>query len=264
MVYRHSVIVRVAHWVNAVAIFLLIGSGLNIFNAHPRLYWGRDGTYGDPALFSVGAAPGGPGGMHGVTQLGPYHLVTTGVLGWSHSGGQWLNRAWPAWLTIPGDQDLADARHWHFLLGWILVANGLLYLLWSFGTRHIQRDLWPSFADLRAIPRSVWDHLRLRHPTGEASRRYNVLQKLAYLGLIVLVGGMVATGLTMSPGVDAFAPGLLDLFGGRQSARTLHFACATLITLFIVVHLSQVVLAGPINEVRSIVTGRFRLRREHR
>jgi thiosulfate reductase cytochrome b subunit len=109
----------------------------------------------------------------------------------------------------------------------------------------------------------VLDHLRLKHPTGEAAKRYNVLQRLAYLGLILAVCGMVATGLTLSPGIDAFCPWLLDLFGGRQSARTLHFIFASLIVAFIVVHLVEVVLAGPLNEVRSMITGRYAVPREH-
>ena len=145
----------------------------------------------------------------------------------------------------------------------MLAVNGLLYLAWSLARRHIQRDLWPSRKDLRSLPRDVLDHLKNKHPRGEAAKQYNVLQKLAYLGLIGLVAGMVLTGLTMSPGIDAAAPWLLDLLGGRQSARTLHFACATLIVLFILVHLSQVLLAGPINETRSILTGRFAVPPEH-
>ena len=66
----------------------------------------------------------------------------------------------------------------------------------------------------------------------------------AKLGVIVLISLMVLTGLTMSPGFDAILPGLLDLFGGRQSARTLHFICASLVVAFIIVHLLMVVLAG--------------------
>lgn len=256
VIYRHRLVVRLTHWINAVAIFLLIGSGLNIFNAHPRLYWGQMGGWYDRPFLSIGTLAG-PQGTRGVAQVGPLRFDTTGVLGWFQSGGHGMARAWPTWITIPGFQDLADARRWHFFFGWILAANGLLYLLWSLGARHIQRDLWPTVKDLRSIPRSVREHLRNRHPAGEAAKRYNVLQKLAYLGLIGLVAGMVATGLTMSPGVDAAAPWLLDLFGGRQSARTLHFIFASLTVLFIVVHLSEVVLAGPFNEVRSIVTGRF-------
>ena len=253
VIYRHSLPVRLSHWINALVIVLLIGTGLNIFNAHAQLYWGQTGSEFDAPLLSIHAEPGAHGAMRGVLQVGALKIPTTGVLGWSHGE----DRAWPAWLTLPSGADLADARHWHFLLAWALSINGALYLAWSLARRHIQRDLWPTGKDLRSLPRDVLDHLRNRHPRGEAAKQYNVLQKLAYLGLIGLVAGMVLTGLTMSPGIDAAAPWLLDLFGGRQSARTLHFACATLIVLFILVHLSQVLLAGPINETRSIVTGRF-------
>lgn len=261
--YRHAVVVRLTHWVNAIAIFLLIGSGLAIFNAHPRLYWGKAGDQFDRPFLAIGARPGPDGAVHGITQVGSLRLDTTGFLGWSQSHGHWLARAWPSWLTLPSYQDLADGRHWHFFFAWILVANGLVYLVWSLSVRHLQRDLAPTWKDLKTIPRSVLDHLRLRHPRGEAAKRYNVLQRLAYLGLIACVVAMVATGLTMSPGFDAVAPWLLDLFGGRQSARTLHFIFATLIAIFIIVHLVEVILAGPINEVRSMITGRYAVPPEH-
>jgi thiosulfate reductase cytochrome b subunit len=139
----------------------------------------------------------------------------------------------------------------------------LVYLVWSFGARHIQRDLWPTVTDLKAIPRSIVDHIRLRHPVGEAALRYNVLQRLAYLGLLALVITMVLTGLSMSPGFGAFAPWLVQVFGGRQSARAIHFFCAGGIVLFIVVHLVEVVLAGPFNEIRSMITGRYALPKAH-
>ncbi|HWF01233.1 MAG TPA: cytochrome b/b6 domain-containing protein [Caulobacteraceae bacterium] len=257
VIYRHTGLVRLTHWVNALCIFLLIGSGLNIFNAHPRLYWGLKGDDFDPSLLSIGAQGTAGGGLRGVTRIGHLNLDTTGVLGASMRHGGWLARAWPDWLTIPGYQDLADARHWHFFFAWILLANALAYLVWSLAIRHFQRDLVPTWADLRSIPRSILDHLKLRHPHGEEAKRYNVLQRLAYLGLIVMVAGMIATGLTMSPGFDAVAPWLLDLFGGRQSARTLHFVFASGIVLFILVHVVEVFLAGPINEIRSMITGRY-------
>ena len=263
VIYRHTVLVRLTHWINALAIFLLVGTGLNIFNAHPQLYWGKAGADFDRPVLSIHPYPGPHGTTRGEAVIGPLHVDTTGVLGWSQQNGHWTGRAWPSWLTVPSFTDLADARHWHFLLAWVLAVNGLAYLVWSLAIRHVQRDLWPTLADLRAIPRSVWDHMRLRHPTGEAAKRYNVLQRLAYLGLIALVLGMVSTGLSMSPGFNAFAPWLLDLFGGRQSARTLHFACMILIVLFIAVHLIEVVLAGPINEVRSMITGRYAVPAEH-
>lgn len=260
--YRHRALVRLTHWINALAILFLVGTGLNIFNAHPRLYWGLYGADADQPFFSLNAVDTA-GGTQGITQIGPLHFNTTGILGWSKVDGDFQARGWPDWLTIPSFQDLADARHWHFLFAWVLVLNGLAYLGYSLWARHIQKDIWPSRADIRAIPRSVLDHIRLRHPTGDAARHYNVLQKLAYLGVILLISLMVLTGLTMSPGIDAFCPWLLDLFGGRQSARSIHFICASLIVAFVAIHLIEVVLAGPINEVRSMLGGRYRIPKDH-
>lgn len=260
--YRHRALVRLTHWINALCILVLLGSGLNIFNAHPRLYWGLYGTDADHPFFSLGAIDT-PAGPQGVTQIGPWHFDTTGVLGWSQVDGEFQARGWPSWLTIPSFQDLADARHWHFLFAWLLVFNGLAYLIYSLWVRHLQRDIWPTRADIRAIPRSILDHIKLKHPAGDAARRYNVLQKFAYLGVIVLITLMVLTGLTMSPGFNAVFPWLLDVFGGRQSARSIHFISASLIVLFVIVHLVEVVLAGPINEIRSMLTGDYRIPKDH-
>lgn len=260
-VYRHRAPVRLAHWINALCVLFLLGSGLAIFNAHPRLYWGKSGANADHAFLSIDAYDT-PAGVRGITQLGPWRFDTTGVLGWSTADGVDTARAWPAAMTIPSYQDLADARHWHFLFAWILAINGLAYLIWSFTSRHVQKDLWPSRTDLRNLPRSIADHLLLRHPRGAEATRYNVLQRFAYLGVLALMALMVLTGLTMSPGVDAACPWLLDLFGGRQSARSIHFLCAALIVLFVAVHLLEILLAGPFNEVRSMLTGHFRVPRE--
>lgn len=254
--YRHRAPVRLTHWINALCIVFLLGSGLNVFNAHPRLYWGMYGADPDAAFLSIGAY-NTPRGVRGITTIGHSDFDTTGFLGWSKVDGQYAARAWPDWLTIPSFQDLADARHWHFLFAWILAINGALYLIWSLATRHVQKDIWPTRADLKSIPRSVLDHILLRHPAGEAAKRYNVLQRLAYLGVIVLIALMVLTGLAMSPGFDAFFPWLIDVFGGRQSARSIHFISASLIVLFVLVHLIEVLLAGPINEVRSMLTGNY-------
>src|SRR5262249_27444700 len=133
--------------------------------------------------------------------------------------------------------------------------------------RHVQRDLAPTFSELR--PAHLWhdikEHARLHFPTGEAATRYNILQKLAYCAvLFVLLPGIILTGLTMSPGMDAAWPWLLDLFGGRLSAGSIHFICATGLVLFFLVHVVMVVLAGPLNEIRSMITGRYRLPVEKR
>ncbi|MHB8285026.1 MAG: cytochrome b/b6 domain-containing protein [Caulobacteraceae bacterium] len=262
VIYRHRFVVRLTHWVNALCLLLLLMSGLQIFNAHPGLYWGKQGDDYAHALVAIGEVDT-PRGPRGVTRVGALSLDTTGLLGLSKVDGQPAARAWPAWLTLPRDQNLAAGRQWHFLAAWILVANGLIYLIWSFASRHVQRDLWPTGPDLRGFGRSVLDHIRLKHPKGEAARRYNVLQKLAYLTVVfVFLPMMVATGLTMSPGFDAIAPFLLSLFGGRQSARTLHFLAASGLVAFVIVHVVEVVLAGPVNELRSMITGRYALPRE--
>lgn len=257
-IYRHRAPVRVWHWVNVLCILILLGSGLNIFNAHPRLYWGMYGADADRPFISITAMDTGSG-VHGITQIGSTRWDTTGLLGWSRVGNGYAARAWPTWLTFPSYQDLADARHWHVAAAWILVLNVLTYLVWSTVTGHFRRDLWPTVTDLRDIPKSVADHVRLRPPRADEARRYNVLQKGAYLIVVCFIILMIATGMTMSPGFDAVAPWLLDVFGGRQSARSIHFLTAVGIVLFVVVHLTEVVIAGPVNEVRSIVTGRFTL-----
>jgi len=189
---------------------------------------------------------------------------TTGVLGVFRDRDGFLSgRAFPWWITIPSYQSLAEGRRWHFFFAWLFALNGLAYLIYGFLARHFKRDLAPTRFDLRNIGRSILDHLRFKHPRGEAAKRYNVLQKLTYMAVIfVLLPLMILSGLTMSPGVDSAAPWLLDIFGGRQSARTIHFITATLIVLFVIVHLIEVVLSGFFNEMRSILTGWFAVRPE--
>ena len=199
-------------------------------------------------------------------RVGSLTIRTTGVLGrWTDRHGAVQHRAFPWWATIPSDYSLSSARRWHLSFAWVLVVGGLAYWAWSFANGHVRRDLAPRRGEL--APRHIWrdivDHARLRFPTGEAATRYNVLQKIAYLGVLFgLLPGLVLSGLAMSPGMDTAWPWLLDLFQGRQSARSVHFICAMLIVAFIVVHLVMVVLAGPWNEVRSMITGKYRLPKE--
>jgi thiosulfate reductase cytochrome b subunit len=196
----------------------------------------------------------------GVTTIAGHPFDTTGVLGWSGKPGMEEERGFPAWATVPSYRDLADGRRWHFFFAWLFVINGLVYLTLSLVTRHIQRDLWPKRWQLAPahIWREVVTHAQLKFPKGEEAKTYNILQKVAYLGVIfVLLPLMIGTGLTMSPGMDAAAPWLLDLFGGRQSARSIHFISASLVVLFVVVHLVMVVASGLWNNVRSMITGRY-------
>jgi thiosulfate reductase cytochrome b subunit len=261
LVYRHRWPTRLWHWLNALTVFVLLMSGFMIFNAHPRLYWGEYGANADTPWLQIGGDR-----ERGHVVIGSLDIPTTGVLGhWYDSNGRLQNRAFPGWATIPGRYDLAGARNWHFLFAWLLFIPGVLFWMISFFNRHVQRDLAPKKTEL--APRHLWqdikDHARLRFPTGAKARDYNILQKLSYLGVIfLLLPLMVLTGLTMSPGMNAAWPWLLDLFGGRQSARSIHFIVAILLLGFILVHLVMVVLAGPVNEIRSMITGRYRLPRE--
>jgi thiosulfate reductase cytochrome b subunit len=250
-IYRHRLPTRLWHWLNALSVFVMLMSGFMIFNAHPHLYWGPYGANHDHSWLDIN-----PGHL----RVGPVTVPTFGLLGVNPNGGRFV--AFPPLVTIPSHYDLSGARHWHFAFAWLLVLPGLGYWIWGFARRHIWRDLAPSRAELRPshILHDIGQHARLRFPTGEAARHYNILQKLAYLGvLFVLLPGVILTGLTMSPAMDAAWPWLLALFGGRQSARSIHFICAMGLAAFILVHLIMVVLAGPINEVRSMITGRYRV-----
>jgi thiosulfate reductase cytochrome b subunit len=258
LVARHSLVVRVTHWINALSLFFLLLSGLQIFNAHPALYWGQQSDFGHGWL-SMGAYTSG-GALHGVTKVGDALFDTTGLFGASRTDGVWENRGFPAWLTIPADRYLAIGRRWHFFFAWVFAINGAVYLASAVLSGHLRRDLAPTRSQLapRHVLHEVLDHLRLRFPKGEDARRYNVLQKGAYLAVgLVLLPVMVLTGMTMSPSLDAMFPWLLDLFGGRQSARSIHFISASLIVLFFVVHIVMVVLSGTWNNIRSMVTGRY-------
>ncbi|MHC9418916.1 cytochrome b/b6 domain-containing protein [Sphingomonas citri] len=221
---RHRLATRVWHWLNAIAVFVLIGSGLGISNAHPRLYWGRYGANFDHAWAQV--------------------------------------PRFPAWLTIPANYNLAISRRWHLFFALVLAFSLLGYLIVSLINRHIQRDLRVRRRDLAPhhIAADVRAHLDLRFHDPEAPGEYNVLQKLSYVAVIfVLLPLVILTGLALSPGMDAAWPWLLELFGGRQSARSLHFLAMAGLALFTVVHLTLVILAGVGNELRSMITGWWRV-----
>jgi thiosulfate reductase cytochrome b subunit len=265
IIYRHAVVVRVTHWINVLCLTLLLMSGLQIFNYHPALYWGNFGYRGLPSVVSIASEiDPDSGAPFGVTRIAGWSFVTTGVLGVSYDSEEGtVRRAFPPWLTLPAGPGLALARDWHFLMAWLFVANGTLYLVFGLLSGHFRRDLAPAADQLRVrhILADIWDHVRLRVPRGEAARRYNFLQKLAYLTVVfLLLPIMVLSGLTMSPAVTAALPGLFDLFGGRQSARTIHFLVANLLVLFVLVHVIEVLLAGIVNGVRSMITGRYVIR----
>jgi len=217
--WRHPVAVRITHWLNVTAVVVLIMSGLNILLAHPHLYWGVRSTFADPWL----------------------------------SFGQI-----PDWLLIPQGRNLAEARRWHFAFAWLFVLNGLAYLIFAWLSGRFRHRLWPTKGDISGFWPSVVEHARFYFPKDDEARTYNVIQKLTYLVMVLVVlPMMLVTGLSMSPGFNAIGGLLLDLMGGRQSARTLHFISAALIIGFIVIHVGLVIWTGFFNNMRAMITGWF-------
>jgi len=260
LTYRHRLPVRIMHWINVVCLFVLIGSGLQIFLAHPALYWGQAANFAKPALSMIGHYDP-DGTLHGITQVGSLKFETTGLLGASKDMmGKPTRRAFPTWATIPGARNLAQGRRWHFFFAWLFVVNGLAFWLWSWRAKHLREDLLPTGPEIRGIGDSIVEHAKFKHPTGEAALRYNILQKLAYLAVIfVFAPGIVLMGLAMSPHMDSVLGWLVDLVGGRQSARTIHFIFCFALVGFIGVHLFMVLVTGPFNQIRAMITGRYRV-----
>lgn len=214
---RHPLWVRLTHWIGAGAFLALVISGFAILLALPRLFWGETGA----------------------------------------------NEA-PAWIVLPLPVNLEQTgwgRNLHFVSAWIFVLGGAVYLIAALLTGHLFRRLAPDRDQLHPahLISEIRDHLRLRPavPADGGRARYNALQKLAYLVvLLVLAPVMLLSGLTMSPGVTAAYPELFTVFGGRQSARTIHFLAATLLVAFLLVHLWQVLANRPLRLMRGMITGR--------
>jgi thiosulfate reductase cytochrome b subunit len=229
VIYRHTLPVRLMHWTNAIVLAIMLMSGLQIFNATPALYWGNYSDFAHPIL-SFGAVQQDDGSLAGVTQIGSWKFNTTGVLGLSDVDGQPTQRGFPSWATLPGPQWLAMGRLWHFFFAWFFVINGIAFAAYAVWSGHFRRELLP---------------------------------KLTYFLVIFGLGPLVVlTGLTMSPTMDSAFPFLPWLFGGRQSARTIHFLCAFSFLGFFIIHIVMVVLSGTWNNIRSMITGRYAIEPE--
>ena len=215
---RHALSTRLWHWLNLLCVVVLFMSGLTISNAHRRLYWGDWGFEASQAWLMV--------------------------------------PRFPDWMTIPGYYSLAVARDWHILMAWPF-ALGLLFMwIAMMVNRHFKRDIVTKRREWRpsAIWRDVVEHLKLNFDHHEG--KYNFLQKLPYgLVLGVFLPMMIFTGISISPGMEPTFGWLVDLLGGRQSARSLHFIFAFAIAGFFIVHVLLVILSGPIRQMRDMITG---------
>jgi thiosulfate reductase cytochrome b subunit len=213
---RHPLFVRVTHWINAASFLALVLSGLAILLAYPRLHWGETGTVGTPAIINLPL---------------PF-VLDLGIRG-------------------PG-------RSLHFMAAWISLFTGLTYAISGLWSGHFRREFCPKKSALRfeAVRKVTLDHLRLRRPTEEKFASYNLLQQLSYIAVVfVLYPFMFVTGLAMSPAFTSVFPCVVKVFGGFQSARTLHFFAASFLVMFLFVHIFMVILAGFVRGVRAMITG---------
>lgn len=248
-VYRHPIVVRVTHWVVALAILILTMSGLQIFMAHPSLYASDASNFGAPVL-SIYSEIDNAGNPAGKLQIGSKVFTTTGFLGWTTDGmGGLAERAFPAWATIPAYRDLADGRRWHIFFAWVLVLCAIAYAFWAF-------KLVPSKAEIRELPEALKEHALPWKV--KASAHYNPLQKTAYFSVVfLLVPLAIVSGLALSPSFDAWAPWVPALLGGRQFARLWHFVAMFGILGFFIGHFMMVALTGFWNNLRAMITGWF-------
>jgi Ni/Fe-hydrogenase b-type cytochrome subunit len=255
LIYRHNRITRLTHWTNAIALLVLFMSGLQIFNAFPELHWGSKAEP-DEAFFSITATIE-DGGIRGTTDLFGAKFDTTGVLGVQNTEMGPSPRAFPSWATIPGYFWLAGGRRWHFFFGWIFALNGLLYFLYNLTNGHIRKFLF-TFKDAAQAPAMIAYYLRLRRESPQ-EEEYNPLQKMAYTSVFLILTPLVfLSGFAMSPQLNIAFHWLPAAFGGRQSARTIHFILAFGFALFTFGHVFMVLTTGFLNNMRSMVSGWYK------
>ncbi len=227
-IHRHSYNARICHWVNVLCFFYLLYSGIMIFLHFPELYWGKVGFQGYPAIFK---------------------LSDWGI----------------SWELAEELGDRRWGRNYHYMFAWIFVINGIVYLTWNLWQRQFYRKMLPSRTEMSGenFKAELYNHLRFRPAQGDAARRYNVLQKLSYLFvLFILFPFMFLSGIAQMPAFTAIWPELIDLFGGRQTARTLHVVATVLLVLFLIVHVAEVFVAGVRNQMRAMITGKYQISAE--
>ena len=255
LVYRHNRITRTTHWVNALALVILVMSGFQIFNAHPHLYWGST-SEPDRAFLSIAAA-NDDGEVRGFFRIYGWQFDTTGVLGVQNTQMGPAPRAFPSWLTVPGYFWLEGGRRWHFFFAWLFALNGLLYLVYNSANGHLRKFLFTP-KDVARVPAMVLYYLRIRKESPQ-QEDYNPLQKLAYTSVFVVLTPLIMlSGMAMSPQLDTAFHWLPAMFGGRQSARSIHFILTFLFVGFTFGHVFMVLATGVINNMRSMVSGWYR------
>ena len=224
--YRHTALVRVTHWITVIAFTALLVTGIEIVISHPRFYWGETGNSLTPPLFQI------PIPSSRKTVPTGYGYVLPDQNGWS--------------------------RYLHFEAAWTLVLTGLIYVYYGLWTRHFRKNLFPAPAHRtwQAVRSVIAQHLRLAPPDEAYVHSYNVLQRVTYLSVIFVIFPLVIwTGLAMSPAFNSAVPWAVNVLGGRQSARTLHFFVSVSLVFFLAVHVAMIFLSGFASRMREMIVG---------
>jgi Ni/Fe-hydrogenase b-type cytochrome subunit len=255
LVYRHNRITRLTHWLSALALMILFMSGLQIFNAHPYLYWGSTSDP-DKAFFSIGASQNDDD-VRGFINFYGRKIDTTGFLGVQQGVFGPQARGFPSWLTVPGYYSLAAARRWHFFFGWLFAITGVFYLLYNLPVGHVRKFFFTPH-DIKKVPAMAAYYLHVRK-TSPQEGEYNPLQKMAYTGVFVVLAPLILlSGMAMSPQLNIAFHWLPALFGGRQSARAIHFILAFGFLFFALGHVFMVLTQGFLNNMRSMTSGWYK------
>jgi len=215
---------------------LLIRSGIEILSSLPKLYWHDNATPGTEWIKFT------------KKQFPPDFKKRV-----------WISleeeESFSSWIALPGHRNLGMGRHWHFFSIIFWIANGAAYYILLFTSSEWQRLIPTSFS---IFPQAI--HTAMLYASfhfAVPGNPYDPLQQLAYFGVVFLLGPfMIATGAAMSPAVGARFPQYPRIFRGRQVARSLHFLGMVAFVLFVIIHISMVIITRSPANMGNIFLGR--------
>jgi DMSO/TMAO reductase YedYZ molybdopterin-dependent catalytic subunit/thiosulfate reductase cytochrome b subunit len=228
--------VRYGHFLNFLFVMLLIRSGLSILADHPRLYFNNDCTPGSEWIRFTPIAV-------------PHDRLWT-----AKDDARYIS---PVMATPGYRHTVGIARAWHFITIHGFIPTGVVFAALLFATDQWRR-LVPTSPIVIAQAWNTWVHYATLHlpPEPNGFYGYNALQQLAYFGVFFVFGPVaILTGIAMSPAVVNRFPGYARLFGGRQSARSIHFLTMAGFVGFLVVHITLVIMTGFARNMNHIVMG---------
>src|SRR5664279_1476142 len=228
--------VRYCHFFNFLFLMMLIRSGLSILADHPRLYFNDDCTPGSEWI-----------------RLTPIQ-VPTDRLWTAKDDARYIS---PIVATPGYRHTVGIARSWHFLNAYGFIVTGMFFIVMLFDTEQWRR-LVPQSSLVLVQAWNTWVHYATFHlpPEFNGYYGYNALQQLAYFAVVFVFGPLaILTGISMSPAAVNRFPWYAKLFGGRQSARSIHFLTMFSFLAFIVVHVTLIVMTGFARNMNHIVMG---------